>query len=237
MPKIDWNEKLDGISVAELRDFIRRAVSNNELRITRLEGIIFREQRRALRQASGSDVLAIRQKVEKDCKHYLETLQKLEYIETITDPNFGNHYMQTVAGAAFAMASPKRFTRKAAQKQLDEFIRRCQKLNSQAPNIENPETICQVDSVIVYGSFATEGTTDVGDVDLCVRITIQDEVLYRKYGSMLFERFALADALNHAPESQAMKKLRKGLNILSIGTQLPEEVSGTTLLKRDETVS
>jgi hypothetical protein len=38
--KIDWNEKPDGISMVELRDFTRRAVSNNELRITRLEGII-----------------------------------------------------------------------------------------------------------------------------------------------------------------------------------------------------
>ena len=57
--KIDWNEKPDGISMVELRDFTRRAVSNNEFRITRLESIIFREQRRALRQASSSDVLAI----------------------------------------------------------------------------------------------------------------------------------------------------------------------------------
>ena len=89
--KIDWNEKPDGISMVELRDFTRRAVSNNELRITRLESIIFREQRRALRQASGPDVLAIRQKIEKDCKQYLETLLKLEYIETMTEPKFGDH--------------------------------------------------------------------------------------------------------------------------------------------------
>ena len=41
------------------------------------------------------------------------------------------------------------------------------------PNIENPETIYQVDSVIVFGSFATECTADVGDLD---GINLLDEV-------------------------------------------------------------
>jgi hypothetical protein len=235
--KIDWNEKPDGIRMVELRDFIRRAVSNNEFRITRLEVIIFREQRRALRQASGPDVLAVRQSIEKDCKQYLETLLKLEYIETITDPKFGEHYMQTVAGAAFAMASPKRFTRKAAQKQLDEFLRRCQELNTQAPNIENPETICQVDSVIVFGSFAADGTTDVGDVDLCLTLSVRDTAMFQKHIRKAFHSLAVSDALQRAPENLALKKLRKGLNILSIGINLPDGVSGKYLLKRNDDLS
>jgi hypothetical protein len=234
--KIDWNEKPDGIAMIELRDFMRRAVSNSELRITHLQNIIFGEQRRALRNVTCPDVQAVRQRIEKDCEQYLEALQKLEYIETFTDPISGDHYRQTVAGAAFSMAIPKRFTRKAAQKQLDEFIRRCQELNAQSPNINIPETICQVDALILYGSFAADDTTDVGDVDLCLTLSVRDQALFLDHIRKVFQTFATAEALQRGPENLALKKLRKGLNILSIGNQLPEGVSGKYLLKRDEDV-
>jgi hypothetical protein len=232
--KIDWNEKPEGLSLLELRDFMKRAVSNNEFSITDLEGIIFREQQRALKQAFAPDIPAVRQRIEQDCNQYLETLLKMGYIQTITDPNFGDHYMQTLAGTAFAMASPKRFTRKAAKKQLDEFIRRCRELNSQAPNIGNPETICQVDAVILFGSFATECATDVGDVDLCLTLSVRERAMFHEHVRNTFHSLATFDALQRAPEILALKKLRKGLTILSIGTQLPDGVSGKYLLKRNE---
>jgi hypothetical protein len=230
--KLDWNEKPGGFDLLELRDFMKRNVSNNEYSITRLEGIIFGEQQRAIRQASAPDIPAIRQRIEQDCQQYLQTLLKLEYIQTIPDPNFGDHYMQTLAGTAFAMAGPKRFTRKAAQKQLDEFLRRCRELNSQLPNIENPESICQVDSVIVFGSFAADGTTDVGDVDLCLTLSVRDTHMFHTHIRQAFHSLATAEALQRAPEILALKKLRKGLNILSIGTQLPDGVSGKCLFAK-----
>jgi len=238
--KIDWNEKPDGSDMMELRDFMKRAVSNSDIQLTDMEGIIFFERRRALRSQNHirqADVPAIEQKVEKNCRQYIETLQKLGYVETQTDSQKRVYYIQTIAGLAFAMASPKRFTRKAAQKQLDEFLRRCKELNGQEPDIDSPETICQVDEVIVYGSFAVDGTTDVGDVDLCVTWSVRDNDLYRKYNSRSFKKFGISEALNRAPEFLVMKKLRKGLNILSVGSQLPDGVEGTVLLKRVEVVS
>lgn len=73
---------------------------------------------------------------------------------------------------AFAVTRPKWFARKAALKQVDEFLRLCRKLNEQSPNVDKPETICQIDEVVVYGSFAVDGRTDFGNVDLCVTIAI-----------------------------------------------------------------
>ena len=235
--KIDWNEKPDGIDMMELREFMKRAVSNNDIQLTDIEGIIFFERRRTLRSNDHirlADVPAIEQKVEKNCRQYIETLQKLSYVETQTDSQKRVYYIQTIAGLAFAMASPKRFTRKAAQKQLDEFLRRCKELNGQEPDMDNPETICQVDEVIVYGSFSVNGTTDVGDVDLCVTWSVRDNDMYRKYNTMSFKKFGISEALNRAPEFLVMKKLRKGLNILSVGPQLPDGVEGKVLLKRVE---
>ena len=42
--KIDWNEKPDGIDMMELREFMKRAVSNNDIQLTDMEGIIFFER-------------------------------------------------------------------------------------------------------------------------------------------------------------------------------------------------
>jgi hypothetical protein len=235
--KIDWTEKPNGLDLLELRDFMKRSVSGTEISISTLASIFRHEWRRMVRTENprqGADLPALRQKVETECLLSLATLQKLGYIEIIQDPPFGIHYSRTIAGAAFAMASPKRFTRQAAQKQLDEFIRRCQELNAQVPSLDHPETICRVEAVVVFGSFATEGITDVGDVDLCLTLSVRDRDLYRQHNSRSFKRFAVSEALKRAPDFQALKKLRRGLNILSIGTELPEGVNGTTLLKWEE---
>ena len=151
------------------------------------------------------DVPALEQKVEANCKGYIDALLKLGYIEVRADIIDDVYYMQTIAGTAFAMASPKRYTRKAAQKQLDEFLRRFRELNSQSPSLDTPETICQVDSVILYGSFSKDDSLDVGDVDLCLTLSIRDQDLYRKYVTKSFKQFGTADALNHNPVFSCQK--------------------------------
>jgi len=234
--KIDWAEKPDGIDMTELRDFMKRAIANDDIQLTGLQNIIFYEQRRikCMQHPRIEEIRAIEQKVEVDCKSYISALLKLGYIEVRPEITDDVYYMQTISGTAFAMASPKRFTRKAAQKQLDEFLRRCNELNNQAPNLDVPETICQVDSVILFGSFAKDALSDVGDVDLCLNISVRDQDLYNKYNSKSFIQYGVAETLNRNPIFLARKKLRKGLNILSIGSQLPEGSKGVTLFERVE---
>ena len=232
--KLDWTEKPGGFDMRDLRDFMKRSVSNDEMTGTTLSYIISVERRRAIHREHPryDDFPALELKVEADCKRYLDTLVELGYIEIRADKPLDTYYQQTLAGSSFAMASPRRFSRKSAQKQLDEFLRRCRELNSQAPNIDDPETIYQVDSVTLFGSFANDDSSGIGDVDLCRILSIRDPDMYRKYGNTLIQEYALAEVFSHDPELQVRKRLRKGLTILSVGHQLPDGVTVVTIFDR-----
>jgi hypothetical protein len=233
--EINWDEKPDGIAMKDLRDFIRRAIPGNEDLGADLEYIFWREWRREIRIQGHryATYPTAQQKVKANCIQYLETLQRLGYIEAQSGPGDEIFYSKTDLGAAFASARLKRYTRQAAQRQLDEFLQRCHDLNAQSPNVDQPATICQVDEVILYGSFANQDTASVGDVDVCLRLSVRDKNLFRQYLANTIHSMPVHEALGHLPDRLAVKKLRKGLNILSVGFELPDGITGISLLQQD----
>jgi hypothetical protein len=237
--KIDWTARPNGIDMLELRDFLKSEITADDFAYTGLGYIIQRERLRQIRKYKPRVELfpALEERAEEKCKLYLKTLLEHGYIELRPELPGDSYYKQTLAGSAFAMASRRRFSRKSAQKQLDEFLRRCRDLNTLPTDINVPESLCQVDSVILFGSFSNEDSDDVGDVDLCLTLSIKDQQLVHLYRTETFKQYFLNDAIRRDPEIMARKFLKKGLNILSIGSNLPDGVTGRTLFSLNGEIS
>jgi predicted nucleotidyltransferase len=134
-------------------------------------------------------------------------------------------------GNKLKQASLRRYSRAAAQKQLNQFLDRCRTVNGMTPNMAEPLSLCEVMSVTVFGSYA-RGSMDVGDVDLVVKVQIRDVPEAHRYIEQVTKQI-FSQAAAHHPIVIAEIYLFKNLNILATTDILPGNLGEDEVIRCD----
>ena len=200
---IDWTQTPNGLRMLALRAFFRRHVF-------RRAWISVVNQH----AGPGWDTVAALQRVDAECRLYLETLCALGYLVT----EDGERYYETDAGRAFASASPRRYRRVAARRQLADLLRRCLQLNASAPSLERPETLVRVQALRVFGEYVSK-TDPLDEVNVFFELEVSDAALYAHYmASLGSDRQRV---FRDEPRACALRHLLAGLASLSPELRLP----------------
>lgn len=212
-------KNIDGISLRELRDFLRRhwGSAGNKVQIDRL---LIAEWRRAYRKnpVRSKVVEEKRAAILADTERILKVLFDAGFI---TNGKYDGIEL-TEKGTGLKASSLRRYSRDTAQKQLDQFITRCKDINTRTPTADDPISLCRIQKAIIFGSFA-RGEENVGDLDIYVEIVVKDageqaiKDLFRK----LRGRHPMGFALSY---------LQRNLTIIQLSTMLPPGVSENEMI-------
>ncbi len=96
-------------------------------------------------------------------------LQRLGYVEPVSDPQGNNRFRRTLNGSSFALASAARpITRRTADRKLREILERVRRVN------DSDYYLYRVQRVLVFGSYLT-GEEILNDVDVAVELVPREQ--------------------------------------------------------------
>ena len=220
-------EEVNGIPLMQLRDFLRRHWKRTDpFRVScpTIESMYRREWRRYIRTNPNlrtSEAAEKQAVVRAETERTLQACLKAEFVDFDLEETIG--LTPTDLGNKLKRASLRRYSRAAAQKQLNQFLNRCRTVNGMTPNMAEPLSLCQVMSVTFFGSYA-RGAMDVGDVDLVVKVQIRDVPEAHRYIEQV-TKLPFLEAAAHHPIVIAENYLFKSLNILATTDILPGNLS------------
>lgn len=217
---MNFTEKnIDGISLRELRNFLRRhwGSAGNEVQI---DSLLIAEWRCACRKnpVSIKVVEEKRASVPADTKRILKALFDAGFITNGRQDDIE----LTEKGTRLKASSLRRYSRSAAQKQLDQFIVRCNDVNTRTPTANDPISLCRVQKAIIFGSFA-RGDENVGDLDIYVEIVVKDTGKQAIKG--LFRKLC-----GRHPLEFALSYLHRNLTIIQLSITLPPGVPESEMI-------
>ena len=222
--KFNWDKTINGFRLIALRDFLRKNFAYSTSDGITAEGVFRRVWRRVSDNYYFLDDASFdlqKERCQKECEASINALLDGGFIKrTLRE----NSYTLTDLGASFWVSSPKRYRRAAAQKQLDIFLERCREINARTAEIKDPESLCSVQKVIVFGSFA-RGEDPVGDIDIFIQLEVRDLEAVRKYQQRLSRRkLTLEQEFALDPQALALKYIHRGLTIIRMTSRIPNSV-------------
>lgn len=208
--------KIDGISLRDAREFLRRrGTTRNIERVSTLEW----------RRYVDSNRLSARSCRHQMPIHFAKTLDTLRTLEAngfiVIDEN-NQRFTMTDLGRRLKASSLRRYSREAAQRQLDEFCARCRDINRRAPDRLDPLSLCQIKATC-FGSFV-RGEQEVGDCDIFVVVRIKPgTIALREWGEYIetTRDLSITDGLERNPDVLVWKHIRRRLNIISMTNKMP----------------
>lgn len=208
--------KIDGMPLRDAREFLRRhGTTRNIERVSTLEWRRYVDANR-LSARSCRDQMPI---------HFAKTLGTLRALEAngfIVIDEDNQRFTMTDLGRRLKASSLRRYSREAAQRQLDEFCARCRDINRRAPDRLDPLSLCQIKATC-FGSFV-RGEQEVGDCDIFVVVRIKaGSIALREWEEYIDETedLSIADGLRINPDVLVLKYIKRGLNIISMTNKLP----------------
>ncbi len=246
--KFDWKTPIRGIPPIELRNFLKQ---NFPLYIgdgITLEGVVDKLFLQEMRNSSWLwteslkdrkiKIENIKNDARERCRQLIQACLEGGFIEirkeipldrpslqthgVDEDPKPATYYTLTDLGGDFRNASPRRFSRAAAQRQLDFFLDRCRDVNARPADITDPISLCCVQTVKLYGSFA-RGEENVGDLDLMMDIAFKDPDLATAYNTEILNQGGLEGFFRSEATILARRYLLRGLTILRTTPHFPKE--------------
>ncbi|MCG2787672.1 MAG: hypothetical protein L6461_21510 [Anaerolineae bacterium] len=217
---MNFTEKIiDGISLRELRDFLHRhwGSAGNEVQI---DSLLIAEWRRAYRKnpVSSKDVEEKRASVLAETKRILKALFDAGFITN----GHQDDIKLTEKGTRLKASSLRRYSRGAAQKQLEQFIARCNDINTRIPTADDPISLCRIQKAIIFGSFA-RGDENVGDLDVYVEIVVKEAGEQAIKG--LFRKLR-----GRHPLEFTLSYLQRNLTIIQLSITLPPGVPESEMI-------
>jgi hypothetical protein len=211
---------IDGIALRDLRDFLRRHHIDNGINIVLLESLFIKEWRRACRKnpVKMDQVEEKRASVLADTKRILKALFNAGFI---TIGKYDGIEL-TEKGARLKASSLRQYSRRAAQKQLDLFIARCNDINTRIPTADDPISLCRIQKAIIFGSFA-RGDENVGDLDVYAEIVVKETGEQAIKG--LFRKLR-----GRHPLEFTLSYLQRNLTIIQLSITLPPGVPESEMI-------
>lgn len=212
-------KNIDGISLRGLRDFLRRhwGSAGNKVQI---DSLLIAEWRRAYRMNPVSSKVAEEKRaaILADTERILKVLFDAGFI---TNGKYDGIEL-TEKGTGLKASSLRRYSRDTAQKQLDQFITRCNDINTRIPTADDPISLCRIQKAIIFGSFA-RGEENVGDLDVYVEIVVKEA------GEQAIKGL-LCNLRGRHPMEFALSYLHRNLTIIQLSTTLPPGVSENEMI-------